>query len=132
MFENNRAVLSSLRDFIGDALSESDISPSDIIDAIQDELRELIDYHKIQGAKAQKVLDMIKTPDDVITFSDRFHEIINNKDVVDDVQDSITFGNYDFSLGSDYLPNPYKASGNDVIKFDLPDDEEKGWKNWNK
>ena len=39
MFEStNQEILASLRDFIGDALSESEISPTDIVEAIQEEL----------------------------------------------------------------------------------------------
>ena len=92
MFEPTNSVLASLRDFIGDALAEDGITPSDIIDAIRDELKELIDYHKIQGAKAQKVLDMLQSPDELLNFNDRFREIINEKNVEEDFQDKLTYG----------------------------------------
>ena len=50
--------LSQIRDWIGDALS-SDISPSEIVEAITDEIKDLIDYHNVQAAKAQKTLNLI-------------------------------------------------------------------------
>lgn len=150
MFKStNQEILASLRDFIGDALAEQDITPSDILEAIQDELKELIDYHKIQGGKASKLLGMVQTPEDVVSFSDRFREIIS-KDQVEDDQDHITFGGYDFNLSSDYITdNVYRPQaaqempwqwiggiGNDTISFNIDDKNmnKKKWSDdrWNK
>ena len=126
MFEPTNSVLASLRDFIGDALAEDGITPSDIIDAIRDELKELIDYHKIQGAKAQKVLDMLQSPDELLNFNDRFREIINEKNVEEDFQDKLTYGGQEFVLNSDYLNNynPSSSFSDDTISFTFLDDDD--------
>lgn len=127
MFEStNKEILASLRDFIGDALSQPEISPTDILEAIQDELKELIDYHKIQGAKGQKLLDMLQTPEDVLDFSKRFQRKVA-EDKVEDEIDKLTFGGYDFNLSSDYLYPPaasdvpyiFGGEGTDTISFNL-------------
>lgn len=137
MFEStNKEILASLRDFIGDALAESDITPSDILEAIRDELKDLVDYHKIQGAKGQKLLDLLQTPDDVLDFSKRFQKQIA-MDEVEDIEDNLTFGGYDFNLSSDYIvDNVYRPQaaqdvpwmkggfGQDTISFNTDGDDE--------
>ena len=50
--------LQSIKDFIGDALSNEQITPQQIVDAIRGELEELSDYHRVAGAKAQQALNL--------------------------------------------------------------------------
>ena len=83
-------LLLSLRDFIGDALSETDISAQDIVTAIRDELTELQDYHRIQNGKIEQLLDMIEETDDL----PEFHNYLSNSkldeiDIADDLDRAI-------------------------------------------
>lgn len=55
--------LQSIKDFIGDALSNEEITPQELVDAIRGELQELGDYHRVAGAKAQKALNLFESVD---------------------------------------------------------------------
>ena len=123
-------VLESLRDFIGDALSEPDINPTDIVHAIRDELSSLLDYHKVSAEKAENTLKLFAAPevdpslDSLIDDWTKFavdHE-------TESAQDIITFGeyedNYKFKLDSEFLnkaaePYDWKYGSDDVIDFDI-------------
>ena len=112
-------VLESLRDFIGDALSEPDINPTDIVHAIRDELSSLLEYHKVSAEKAENTLKLFAAPevdpslDSLIDDWTKFavdHE-------VESAQDNITFGDYDKSFN---LNSPFLGSySDDVIDFDI-------------
>ena len=94
-------LLLSLRDFIGDALAEPDISPSDIIDSIRDELKELQDYHKVQGGKIEKLLGMLQVPDDVIDFSNYLsNEKIDEINLAIDLDRAVNYYNGTEDTGS--------------------------------
>lgn len=85
-------LLLSLRDFIGDALSDPEISATDIIDAIRDELLELQDFHKIQGAKVSNLLNLLNAPEDVQDFADYLsNEKIDELDIAHDLDRAINF-----------------------------------------
>jgi hypothetical protein len=83
-------ILLSFRDFIGDALSDPDITATDIIDAIRDELLELQDFHKIQGAKVSNLLNSLNAPEDVQDFADYLsNQKINEMDIASDLDRAI-------------------------------------------
>ena len=87
-------LLLSLRDFIGDALSEPDITPLDIIEAIRDELKELQDYHKVQNGKIQKLLGMIQVEDDIPNFQSYLTaNTIDELEIAEDLDNAIRFYN---------------------------------------
>ena len=87
-------LLLSLRDFIGDALSEPDITPLDIIEAIRDELKELQDYHKVQNGKIQKLLGMIQVEDDIPNFQSYLTaNTIDELEIAEDLDKAIRFYN---------------------------------------
>ena len=119
MREPDHRVLESLRDFIGDALSEPDINPTDIVHAIRDELSSLLDYHRVSADKAETTLSLFSAhqPDpSVDALIDDWTKFAVDHEV-ESAQDNITFGDYNnFKLSSDYL-NPY--SSDDVIDFDI-------------
>jgi len=107
-------LLLSLRDFIGDALSEPDITPADIIEAIRDELKELQDYHKVQGVKINKMLAMLNEPEDVIDFNDYLTNNLDQFEIAEDLDRAINY---------------YKGNSPDVIKFDEKNDNTNPWNN---
>ena len=80
MSDLSKQTLLSLRDFIGDALSDPDVTPQEIATAIIDELTELVDYHTAARSKAKEALSLFDKSDSV---SDQW------KEVADDV---ISFG----------------------------------------
>ena len=87
-------LLLSLRDFIADALAEPDISPTDIVDAIRDELKELQDYHKVQGGKIEKLLGMLNSSSPLSDFSEYLsNEKIDELDIAEDLDNAIRFYN---------------------------------------
>ena len=92
-------LLLSLRDFIGDALAEPDITPADIIGAIRDELNELQDYHKIQGGKIDKMLAMLNEPEDVIDFSNYLSKNLDHMDIANDLDRAINY----YKTGTDRI-----------------------------
>ena len=104
MSKISKATLMSLRDFISDALSDPEITPYEIATAIRDELKDLIVYHRMAMAQAEQTLNLLNDrnakQDDRYNFA-RFR----NVDTIEKIQDDLTFGKYDFKLGSDYLDN---------------------------
>lgn len=94
----------SLRDFISDALSDPDITPIEIATAIRDELRELVEYHRISMAQAEQALDLLSndTSDEVNVYDFARWKKLG---LTEDIQDDITFGDYGFKfkLNSTYL-----------------------------
>jgi len=129
MRQPDHRVLESLRDFIGDALSEPDINPTDIVHAIRDELSSLLDYHRVSADKAEKTLSLFSEAesdpslDSLIDDWTKFavdHE-------TESAQDRLTFGDYDycddssFKLDSSYL-KPY-VSGDDILRWKGNDDD---------
>jgi hypothetical protein len=103
MSELSKQTLLSLRDFIGDALSDPDVTAREIAQAIIDELTELVEYHSTAHSKAKEALSLLDRNDDV---SDAWDYFVKD-DAVESSQDLITFGdyenNYNFKLSSDYL-----------------------------
>ena len=117
-------VLESLRDFIGDALSEPDINPTDIVHAIRDELSSLLDYHRVSADKAEKTLSLFSVSasdpslDSLIDDWTKFASDLETENA----QDRLTFGDYDFydTKSSDFrLNSPYLGGDDDVIDFDV-------------
>ena len=124
MKTTDHRILESLRDFIGDALSEPDINPTDIVHAIRDELSSLLEYHKVSADKAETTLKLFGAPE----VDPSLDSLINDwtKFAVDHetekAQDQITFGDYDFCDTKDTfkLNSPYLSSySDDVIDFDI-------------
>ena len=119
MREPDHRVLESLRDFIGDALSEPDINPTDIVHAIRDELSSLLDYHRVSADKAETTLSLFSAhqPDpSVDALIDDWTKFAVDHEV-ESAQDNITFGDYDKSFN---LNSPYLGSySDDVIDFDI-------------
>ena len=119
MREPDHRVLESLRDFIGDALSEPDINPTDIVHAIRDELSSLLDYHKVSAEKAENTLKLFAAPEvdpSVDALIDDWTKFAVDHET-ESAQDNITFGNYDKSFN---LNSPYLSSyADDVIDFDI-------------
>ena len=72
MSELSKQTLLSLRDFIGDALSDPDVTPQEIASAIVDELTELVDYHTASRSKAKEALSLFDRSDSV---SDQWREV---------------------------------------------------------
>ena len=64
MSELSKQTLLSLRDFIGDALSDPDVTPQEISRAIIDELTELVDYHTASRSKAKEALSLFDRSND--------------------------------------------------------------------
>ena len=112
-----RQVLESLRDFIGDALSDDDITPQNIVEAIKDEITELLNYHQVAAGKAQKVLNLLgidedKEAEELSNEWNRFRKM----DSYEDAQDIITFGSNQsdyFKLDSDFLNRLNDTKWND-------------------
>jgi hypothetical protein len=102
MSKISKQTLMSLRDFISDALSDPEITPIEIATAIRDELRELIEYHRLSMAQAEQTLDLLSNDTaeegNVYDFA-RWRKL----DLLEETQDNITFGDYGFKLNSDYL-----------------------------
>ena len=99
MSDLSRNTLMSLRDFIGDALSDPDVTPQEIAQAILDELTDLVEYHSQARSKAKETLSLFSRNDDV---SDAWEYFVKD-DAVESAQDEITFGEYGFKLNSNYL-----------------------------
>ena len=109
-------LLLSLRDFIGDALAEPDITPSDIVEAIRDELLELQDYHKIQSGKIDQLLNLIRTSVGLSNFNSYLKT--NEMDIADDLDKAIRY----YKGGCDGLP------GMDSEDLGIPKDITDIWK----
>ena len=104
--------LAQIRDHIGDALS-ADISPTEIVRAIQDEIRDLIDYHQTQAAKAQKTLNLLSGygDRDLSPEVEELVEDLNIEQLMKDVKDVNEIDHpFPFKLDSFGLnpPNVYK------------------------
>ena len=125
MNELSRATLQSLRDFIGDALSNPDITPSEIATAIRDELNELIEYHSVAKAQAEKTLSLLG--EQASPLSD--FVFLGGESSNDTVS---------FELNSDYLNQAAQPVdfdniagwGKDVIDFTNLTDKKKNRKDW--
>lgn len=104
MSDLSKQTLLSLRDFIGDALSDPEVTPQEIAKAIIDELTELTDYHANAHSKAKETLALFSKTDDI---SDAWTYFV--KDTVGDdwtwEDDTITSAELEhpFKLSSDYL-----------------------------
>lgn len=128
--EYTRQILESLRDFIGDALSDDDLSPQNIVEAIRDELTDLLNYHQVAAGKAQKVLNLLGVDEDKAAeqLSNEWNRF-RKMDSYEDAQDIITFGSDQtdyFKLDSDFLNKLNDTKWNDdTIDF-------KDYKNKNK
>jgi len=72
MSDISKQTLLSLRDFIGDALSDPDVTPQEIAQAIIDELTELVEYHSTAHSKAKETLSLFDRGDDI---TDRWREV---------------------------------------------------------
>lgn len=109
MTEGTDYTLQQLRDYIGDALGDDNITPSQLVEAIETEIRDLLDYHQVAAGKARKVLDMLgngTSSDNVFDF-ERFRAV-----ETDDTPYS--------GLGVN-IPDAFDlfaGGGDDVIKFD--------------
>lgn len=120
MSDLSKNTLLSLRDFIGDALSDPEVTPQEIARAIIDELTELVDYHSEARSKAKETLSLLGNTDDL---SDAWEYFV--KDEAEETsQDLLTYGEYGFALNSDYLTqaaqpveNPWDNVGKDVVDF---------------
>jgi hypothetical protein len=124
MSELSKQTLLSLRDFIGDALSDPEVTPREIAQAIIDELTELVEYHATAHSKAKEALSLLDRNDDV---SDAWDYFVKDE-AVETAQDNLLFGDYNFNLSSDYLndiqaaqpvdiDNMWGSSSKDTIDF---------------
>ena len=116
MSEGTDYTLQQLRDFIGDALTDENITPSQLVEAIETEIRDLLDYHQVSAARAQKVLNLLKqgtSTENVYSF-DRWKKY----DFEDDAQDQITFGNYDTQAAQPVDYETGMGFGRDILSFD--------------
>jgi hypothetical protein len=52
-------VLDMLSDFVTDALNDEKHSPEEIVDAIRSSISEWVEYHRVQGEKAERVLELL-------------------------------------------------------------------------
>ena len=127
MSEISKDTLRSLRDFIGDALSDPEITPSEIASAIRDELNDLIEYHQVARAQAEKTLSLL---DGQTESSSSFNDFVFLGG--ESSNDTISF-----ELNSDYLnqaaqPIDYDnfSWGKDVIDFGEIVDKKKNRKDW--
>jgi hypothetical protein len=108
--------LQQLRDYIGDALGNENITPSQLVEAIETEIRDLLDYHQVSAGKAQKVLGLLKqgtSPDNVYSF-DRWKQY----DYEDELQDVITFGKYENQAAQPVDYETGMGFGKDILSFD--------------
>ena len=117
MSEISKDTLRALRDFIGDALADPGITPSEIAAAIRDELNELIQYHQVARAQAEKTLSLL---DGKSESSSSFNDFVFLGGAPSN--DTISF-----DLNSDYLSSGW---GNDVIDFNDLKDKKKNRKDW--
>ncbi len=136
MSDLSKNTLMSLRDFIGDALSDPDVTPQEIARAILDELTDLVEYHSEARSKAKETLSLFSKTDDI---SDAWDYFVKDE-AVERVQDELTFGGYDFNLNSDYIKFDNQkddftflggAPSNDTINFTNYVNK-KNKKDWNK
>tara|TARA_R110002050_G_scaffold157264_3_gene285763 strand:- start:2899 stop:3306 length:408 start_codon:yes stop_codon:yes gene_type:complete len=110
MTEGTDYTLQQLQDFIGDALSDENITPSQLVEAIETEIRDLLDYHQVAAGKARKVLDLLgngTSTENVFNF-ERYRPI----DVIDDIS---------CAQGGVNIPDAFDLFGgyaNDTISFD--------------
>ena len=68
-------VLDMLSDFVTDALNDEKHSPEEIVEAIRGSISEWVEYHRVQGQKAERVLELLHgykpvNFDDTITLGD--------------------------------------------------------------
>ena len=67
-------VLDMLSDFVTDALNDEKHSPEEIVDAIRSSISEWVEYHRVQGQKAERVLELLNGQQaldyDTITLGD--------------------------------------------------------------
>ena len=99
MTKLSKETLLSLRDYIGDALSDPDVTPQEIAQAILDELNDLVEYHSAAHSKAKETLSLFSKTDDI---SDAWEYFVKD-DAIETAQDLLTYGEYGFALNSDYL-----------------------------
>ena len=117
MSDISKHTLQSLRDFIGDALADPDITPTEIAVAIRDELKELIEYHSVSKLQAEKTLSLLDNNNVDLSFT----KFVTD-DTYENFQDGLTFGGYtdnvkgDFKLDSPYINNNPQW-GDDIIDF---------------
>jgi len=52
-------ILDMLSDFVTDALNDEKHSPEEIVDAIRSSISEWVEYHRVQGQKAERVLELL-------------------------------------------------------------------------
>lgn len=125
MTEGTDYTLQQLQDYIGDALSDENITPSQLVEAIETEIRDLLDYHQVAAGKARKVLDLLgngTSPENVFNF-ERYRRVegsdgsdnnlgVNIPDAFDlfggYADDTISFDNkfsnkYNFKLNSKFI-----------------------------
>ena len=109
----NNYTLAQIKDHIADALS-SDISPSDIVNAIQSEIKELIDYHQVQAAKAQKLLNLLQGDRELSPEVEDMVEDLNIEHLMKEVYDNDSPKGSPFDLNSFGLnpPNVYRWKHN--------------------
>jgi len=122
MSEISKDTLRSLRDFIGDALADPEITPSEIAAAIRDELNDLIEYHQVARAQAEKTLSLLdgqtESSSDFANFAG-----LGSDDKIK------------FDLNSPYLNNQkdtidFSSWGEDVIDFTDITNKKKNRKDW--
>jgi len=128
MSELSKQTLESLKDFIGDALADPEITPTEIAMAIRDSLTDLIEYHQVARAQAEKTLSLL---DGQTESSSSFNDFV----FLGGASSSDTIS---FDLNSEYLnqaaqPVDYENLGNwgkDVIDFNDLTDKKKNRKDW--
>lgn len=102
-------ILDMLSDFVTDALNDEKHSPEEIVDAIRSSINEWIEYHRVQGQKAEKVLELLNGSQ---TVDYGYDTITSGNTFIDGVSgtDNISFGS---SQSVDY---PY-LSDQDYVSF---------------
>ncbi len=101
-------ILNMLSDFVTDALNDENHSPEEIVDAIRSSINEWVEYHRVQGQKAERVL-----------------ELLNGQQALNYGYDTITLGDtvINGGLGTDTIsfgaaqPVNYPYTSQDYISF---------------
>lgn len=91
-----------IKDAISDALGDESASAQEIANVIRDELKEWIEYHRLQMEKAEKILELLASAHDTNKFNDNFN-------LFGGISDHNWSPSYD-SVFKPYVPN-------DSIKF---------------
>ena len=111
-------ILGNLKDWLGDALCDDEISPEDIGKTIRGEIEELVTYHRDAMLKAERLLTLLQgdTSESLsdLGFSD--YMSLSAVEHLEDQNSYDTINTWNFDLSSSYLDDVIKFTDN--IDFD--------------